>query len=475
MKKRIISLVMLLSLVTSLMSCAGDGTGVNPSADGAGNGTETTEYPLPVKNFGNEKFTVYTRWYTDGWDWNVNDIYSEENSGDTISNAVHIRNTRVEERYNIEIEQVKDGLADDAANIRTILLSGEDTYDAIIMSGHVMGTLGQEELLYDLMELDNIDPYAEYWNPTLTDVLTLNGKLYYAMGDLSATDNRAVRCLYFNKDLFEKYAIEDPYELVKSGKWTHDKFFEIIKSANFEIDGDGKMTENDIYGLLTQPSIGVNLYYSTKNQFVSKDENDLLIPSFADDIDVMQGISDGVTEALPYMYVSDDYNKLLDMFAEGHGLFYAEVLIKIETMRQNSLNVGILPMPKLDEAQEGYSQFADGYCLNFAGIPVTSQTPEDSALILEALSYESQDTLTPAYYDICLTGKSIRDEESKDMLDIIFDSYIVDNDEILKIGVNKNFGGALRGIVGIASTVASSEKSANALIEKVNNNLLGIE
>lgn len=477
MKKRIASLLLLASLVASLVSCAGDGTATttDPAADSADTVTEAVKYPLPIKDFGNDKFTVYTRYFTEGWDWNVNDIYSAEQSGDTISNAVHIRNTRVEERYSIEIEQVKDGLADDATNIRSILLSGEDNYDALIMSGHVMATLGQEGLLYDLMTMENIDPYADYWNPTLTDVLTLNGKLYYAMGDLSATDNRAVRCLYFNKDLFEKYNIVDPYALVKSGKWTHDKFFEIIKSANFELDGDAKMTENDIYGLLTQPSIGINLYYSTKNQFVSKDESDLLIPSFSNNVEIMQGISDSVSEALPYMYVSDDYNKLLDMFVEGHGLFYAEVLIKIETMRQNTLNIGILPMPKLDEAQEGYSQFADGYCLNFAGIPITSPTPEDSALILEALSYESQDTLTPAYYDICLTGKSIRDDESKEMLDIIFSSYIVDNDEILKLGINKNFGGALRGIVGIASTVASSESMANTRIAQFNESLLKTE
>ena len=464
--------MLLLALVSSLMSCAGD---ISTAENGKDKGDESTEYPLPVKDFGNEKFTVYTRWYTDGWDWNVNDIYSEENSGDTISNAVHVRNTRVEERYNIEIEQIKDGLADDATNIRTQLLSGEDEYDAIIMSGHVMGTLGQEKLLYDLMELDSINPFAEYWNPTLTDVLTLNGKLYYAMGDLSATDNRAVRCLYFNKDLFEKYELEDPYELVKSGEWTHDKFFEMVKSANFELDGDGKMTENDIYGLLTQPSIGVNLYYSTKNQFVSKNEDDLLVPSFSGNVELMQGISEKIVGASSYMYVTNDYDKILKMFVEGHSLFFAEVLIKIETMRQYTVDIGILPMPKLDENQDGYCQFADGFCLNFAGIPVTNTAPEDAALILEALSYESQDTLTPAYYDVCLTGKAIRDDESKDMLDIIFDSYIVDNDEILSAGVSKNFGGALRGVVGIASTVASYEGVANATIEKINNNLLEIE
>ena len=475
MKKRIASLVLLFSLTASLMSCAGDGTGVNTSADGSGNESETAEYPLPVKDFNNDKFTVYTRWYTDGWDWNVNDIYSEENSGDTISNAVYVRNIRVEERYNIEIEQVKDGLMDDATNIRTALLGGEDAYDAIIMSGHAMATLGLEGLLYDLMNVDNINPYAEYWNPTMTDVLTLNGKLYYAMGDLSATDNRAVRCLYFNKDLFEKYALEDPYELVKSGKWTHDKFFEIVKSANYELDGDGKMTENDIYGLIAQTSLGVNLYYSTKNQFVTKDGDGLLMPSFANSIDIMQRVSESVTDASPFLYLDNDYQKCLAMFAEGHSLFYAEVLIMVERMRQYTFNVGILPMPKLDENQDGYCQFADGFCLNFAGIPVTNQTPDDTALILEALSYESQDTLTPAYYDICLTGKSTRDEESKDMLDIIFDSYIVDNDEVLSIGASSYFGNALRGIGGIASTVATFESAVDAKVEQINTKLIEAE
>ena len=106
---------------------------------------------------------------------------------------------------------------------------------------------------------------------------------------------------------------------------------------------------------------------------------------------------------------------------------------------------------------------------------MTNQTPDDTALILEALSYESQDTLTPAYYDICLTGKSTRDEESKDMLDIIFDSYIVDNDEVLSIGASSYFGNALRGIGGIASTVATFESAVDAKVEQINTKLIEAE
>jgi len=56
------------------------------------------------------------------------------------------------------------------------------------------------------------------------------------------------------------------------------------------------------------------------------------------------------------------------------------------------------------------------------GIPVNLGGPdlERSAIILEALSAESMYTLTPAYFEIQLQTRLLRDEESAEMLEIIF-------------------------------------------------------
>ena len=41
---------------------------------------------------------------------------------------------------------------------------------------------------------------------------------------------------------------------------------------------------------------------------------------------------------------------------------------------------------------------------------------------METLAWASQDTIVPAFYDVTLNGKVIRDTESGPMLDIIFDT-----------------------------------------------------
>ena len=46
--------------------------------------------------------------------------------------------------------------------------------------------------------------------------------------------------------------------------------------------------------------------------------------------------------------------------------------------------------------------------------------------VLEALSYESRQTVIPAYYEIALKGKYARDPESVEMLDLIFAGRIYD-------------------------------------------------
>ena len=62
-------------------------------------------------------------------------------------------------------------------------------------------------------------------------------------------------------------------------------------------------------------------------------------------------------------------------------------------------------------------------CIAF---PITVKDREKTSVVLEALSAESKYTLIPAYYDITITNKMIRDEESAEMLDIILASRIYD-------------------------------------------------
>ena len=88
---------------------------------------------------------------------------------------------------------------------------------------------------------------------------------------------------------------------------------------------------------------------------------------------------------------------------------------------------------------------------------------------MEDYSYQGYKNLVPAFYDSLLQGKVARDEDSCDMLDLIFGNPILD------VGIICEFGGYPALInskvasfnSNIVSDFAAKEKSAVKLIEKM--------
>jgi hypothetical protein len=79
------------------------------------------------------------------------------------------------------------------------------------------------------------------------------------------------------------------------------------------------------------------------------------------------------------------------------------------------------------------------------GVPRSADDLDRVSIILEALSAESRYTLQPAYYDVVLQRKYTRDEESGEMLDIIFNSRVYD------IGGMYSFGNVFIDFINLAA------------------------
>ena len=75
---------------------------------------------------------------------------------------------------------------------------------------------------------------------------------------------------------------------------------------------------------------------------------------------------------------------------------------------------------------------------------------------------------SPAYYDVCLIGKQIRDDESRDMLDIIFNSYVVDYGNLLQLSVCYTLNNAMINGSNVASIVESQRSQTESLLNDYN-------
>ena len=90
------------------------------------------------------------------------------------------------------------------------------------------------------------------------------------------------------------------------------------------------------------------------------------------------------------------------------------------------MSFDIISMPKYDDAQTQYYTYVIPYDIFSASIPITAKDPDVSGTVLQSLAILSDYYVTPAYYDITITGKGLRDEESAEMLDIILGSTVYD-------------------------------------------------
>jgi hypothetical protein len=92
-----------------------------------------------------------------------------------------------------------------------------------------------------------------------------------------------------------------------------------------------------------------------------------------------------------------------------------------ELFRGMESDFGIVPFPKYDKNQKSYyTPVVDD--LSVFVVPVSVKDKELSAYMLEALCFESWKTVVPEYFEVALTRKYIRDNESEAMLSLIRDT-----------------------------------------------------
>lgn len=486
--KHITSALLLASLLTaSLISCGGDGT-QTPTETKANTTPVTeavTEAPrvkadLPDKDFGGREFMFYGRIYDNVW--SATDLFAHEEVGEQINDAVYARTMFIEDTYNIKLGAIESKTETVTSELKKLITAGDTSFEAIVCDVYDSGALSVDGMLYDLKGLEHIDLSREWWAQSTNASLSIANKQYYATGDIFIIDNKATRIFFFNKDIIRELDLENPYDLVEANKWTLDKYIELSEEALYDLNGDNAYSRDaDRYGTMAQTQLGAVLYFASGNTLTGKDANDIpyALCGTANAISTMTAISEKIA-GLPSISTSGDtglsnghHPDNLEYFMDGRVLFAPEVLVHIETMRDCKVDVGILPPPKFDEAQESYHCYADGWCVNVLSIPTTNANPNDTAFILEAMAADSKNNLTPAYFDVVLTDKYARDAQSVRMLDLILNSVVMDNANIFSWGsIETTVSDAIYKGGSIASTVekkmSALEKAMTKTVDAIN-------
>ena len=467
MKTRTATVILLAILLSLFSSCqtAEKIDATNSGSETDQKGAEDEDPPsteaardiaYPEADYGGYEFRMLVPGPDTGF-WYNTEMYAEEENGDPINDAIYRRAKDIEEMHNIKIVNI-ESQGSKAQLARKSVLAGDNSYDMLLMEmgGGDVQSLAAEGHLVNLKTVPALNLDMRWWDQKCVEGMSLMGKLFNATGEISYYRFRTTEVILFNKEMERDLGLENPYQLVKDKKWTIDKMIKMMKDVAKDLDGDGKMTQEDQFGIVIYTSVVSTGMFGAGELMSKKNSDD--IPELVMNNDRLISVVENYFEFVldsdiafdwARLGIAEPYNVGLQIFEEGRALFDFNGMHAVPNLRQMETDFGILPIPLYDEKQASYGHIANSYVTPFTCIPADSPDLDRTGIIIDALARKGMERITPAYYDVSLNGKFVRDEDSSEMMDLVFSTLVYD------ICFYYDFGG----IGKILDTMVSSKKT----------------
>ena len=467
-------IVMLLPLV---VSCGKEQP--KDTTNAGGNSVETNELgeeipAVPTVKYDGYEYTVYmTDRNNDAGLVRDFQMSEEEATLNVLNEALYKRNQQMQEEFDIVINPIVEYASNNTGTqkIRQANQSNTHTYDLCIIGTASVSNLAMSGDLKDLNAYGEIYLTKSWWDQNINRDLAVNGKVFYTTGDISLVATQAMYGLMFNKEMFDEYDLEYPYQLVKEGKWTFDQMKQMALKVSDDLDANDKMDAYDKYGFGWINSTCVAFLNAAGERVAEVGVDGQIKLTVTSEraanavISYIEFINDKAHSFNGQKGTSGLTDKTaIGMFADGQLLFRAGEHLCFPHLRDTELNYGILPLPKYDEAQESYQTPVGSWDGAYVCVPKSTENEERTSTIIERTAYISSQIVTPAYYERTLEGKYIRDEDSYDMISIEIKNRMYD------IGLMFDFGGMQTSITSLATNgrtqFASMLRSIQSVAEK---------
>ena len=479
MKKLSLILAALL-LSSSFVSCSekqNDGAAetkpMSDTADTSSSADETT--PEEIENDSNVR--LWEGKSFDGYVVNILgrqnveysiDLYAEEITGEIVNDAVYNRNLKVQDDLNVGMEYIPHSgdYTQFLQDVRNSVTAADGAYDIVSSYAYYGASLVQDDVLYNLHAVPNLTLTNSWFNQSFVEEMTVFDQLYFIVGDLTLTATDRMFMTFYNKELADNWFPGiDLYNLVYEGGWTMDYMNNLISGVYADENGNGKRDGFDTYGFAFDTgSVPTDGFISSlRVRVATKNE-------------------EGIPEITTYNdHVNSAYEKLIALTYNNPGtgmgfgaanMFKRELAIFIMqcaniaaySLRDFEPDYGILPLPKYDEAQDGYyTTSQDAY--NLLSIPKTCMNFEAVGATLDYLSCLSQEIVYPAYFENNFQKQYMRSESDSVMFDFIREGLEF-NFGIVYSNCVSNAGWFFRDCVTNNQPMASAYKTKQKVYEK---------
>lgn len=432
---KLLCLFLALAMILPLTSCGGTadpGDTTDADTQVSGETAEETEPDILAGiSYGGADFHIMTS------DTAISSNYllegSGELTGDNVNDAVFERNLAAEEQLDIKFTYTRTERAwgDVYSGVTQIVLSGDDTFDLIVDDQLGMSTASIDKVFVDVAALPTVDLEAGYWSGDYMYNLSIDYKSVYLMvGDYFMDVLNHSHALLYNRDMYNNlYGDPDAlYQMVQEGKWTYDQWITLSEGAYQDINGDGALDPDDIFGMIIG-GIGGSSFpftYGSDVPFVSRDASGY--PTLTMYCDRLLLLYDKIYSMF---YGAGTYTKYTENGENLHQKFMADGALFISgtqlgdfgVFRDMEAEVGIIPYPKLDESQANYVTVVHDTA-EVGAIPISAKDHEMSGAVSHLLCRLTHETVLPAYYEMSLKIKYARDNYTSAMIDLIHDGIM---------------------------------------------------
>lgn len=398
-------------------------------------------YEFPEANLEGYVFRIYNATTFNDDRWTSIELTSEHETGDPVNDAVYRRNTLIEEKFNIKItEQIEERtvLGD---KVSRSVLAGMDEWDAVFVGPVVCAAMAANGIFTNLNSVSTLNLDAPWWDQNARRSFALDGTLMFTATDAHINNCGYMWITFYNKAIIRDLGLDDLYPVVREGKWSLDVMHGYAKAAKSDLNGDGKFTGADRFGITTHAQVILAFTLGMDFNPITLDAGGY--PVINPPSERYMAGADKVRELMDRaagMFIGQEQlagggSKIADIpaefaaptnvFAAGRALFYPEVLSAFWGLRAMEDDYGMIPIPKYDEAQKDYYSWM-GIAAPSAMIPKSNENPERTGLVLDAMSAVSSTVLMDAYYEVTVRRKASRDEESTEMLELMRKNRVFD-------------------------------------------------
>ena len=491
MKKQILAML-LAALMLSAAGCGNtdtgtEGAGTTADTTAAVEGTEEIIDPTEVdalptncKDYEGTDFVVMIRERSeDSETWRTCDVYTEEQNGERINDALFERNLAMMDRFGVKVADLQ--VTDRLNTAKKLIQSGDNTFD--LFQDHIenQGQLVVQGYVLNMSDMDYIDFSKAWWDSTVIEGISIGDNVYYSVGDSQINALRATWVVLFNKSLTSDTGITGLYETVKEDEWTLELLNQYAQQIAQDANGDGEMNwGDDVFGLGLQHEVVLPLLLGGGEKLIDIKEDGSYINNMsnANVVDSMEKVHTFMNSGNHILNCqlagknTDNWEGFRGLFMSDQMGFYMAPLTMVTVVGGDmQSDFGILPFPKLNAEQDGYYSTLQCNNADAISVPKTCADTTRVGMLTEAYEMYAHTTIRPAYYDYTLTLRKVRDTESGEMLDIIFSARNFDISFAFNSTTQmKNF--LQDNVISSTFKYTSNEASNRSRVEKAINNIL---